>query len=191
MDLMMAAKCSLLDRLVAGTVGLPLMPTVLAVTAFVLAHIAGRTLSHFLRIRPFRPKPAWPIFRAALGLAAVVLAVLIAWRGIAYALFLLRMGKDAYQCSYFEAGRDLHTVQLIMFGLAFSVQVLCMLGFNDRRWRATQSRAVKAVWLAVYLLLGLSSYGLVLRLDPTIAPLLVLFVVPFAYCGLGMLGRQR
>jgi hypothetical protein len=191
MDLIMAAKCSLLDSMVAGTVWLPLMPTVLAVTAFVLAHVTGRTLSHFLRIRPFRPKPAWPIFRAALGLAAVVLVALIAWRGIAYPLFLLRMGKDAYQCSYFEAGRDLHTLQLIMFGLAFSVQVLCVSGFGDRRWRTTQSRAVKAASLAVYLFLGLSGYWLVLTLDPVIAPLLALFAMPFAYCGFRMLARQR
>lgn len=189
MDLFMAAKCGLLDNMVAGTFWLPLMPTVLIVTAVVLAHVTGRTLSHFLGFHSLNLKPAWQVTRAGLSAAAVILVVLIAWRGIAYPLFLLRMGKDAYQCSYFEAGRDLHTVQLIMFGLAFIVQTLCVMGFNHRHWRATRSRPIKVARLTTYTILAPTAYGLVLTLDPAIAPLLALFAVPLAYCGLGMLGR--
>lgn len=191
MDLIATAKCGLLDRLFEGTFLVPLMPTVFAVTAFTVAHVLGRILAHLLGIRPLEVRAIWPAMRIGLAVSAVVLVVMMLIRGVAYPLFLLRMAKDAYYCSGFEAGRDLTVVHLAVFGVLFLAHGLCVAFYDHGRFRSLDSVLLKGVLVAIYVVFVTVGYLFATVLDATLVPLTILFVLPFAYCGVGMLARPR
>ena len=191
LDLIGTAKCGLLDNVFAGTFWMPMMPTVIAVTAFVLGHGAGRALGHFTGLRPVRPDTLWPTVRIALAALAVLIVVAVAARGIVYPLFLARMVKDAYYCSYFETTRDLQAAHWIVFAMMFIAHLCCVAFFDDRRLRALDSLWLQATSLAAYVALGVVGYVMAVSLDATVVPLTVLFILPFVYCGIGLLARQR
>lgn len=190
-DLIATAKCGLLDTMFAGTFWLPLMPTVVVLTAFAVAHGLGRLLAHLLQRRPIHLHRLWPTARVILLATAAILIFAMALRGPVYPLFLGRMVKDAYYCSYFEVSRDLKMVRLIVFGLMLAAQAFSVALFDDRRFRRIDSTSVKAVLIATYVVLGMVGYLTVIALNDALVPLTVLFILPFAYCGIGTLARQR
>lgn len=191
MDLIATAKCGLLDRVFEGTFWLPLMPTVLAASAFVLAHGLGRIMAHVSSIRALEFHSAWPRVRFSIAALGVALAVMVAARGIAYPLFLLRMTKDAYYCSYFEAGRDLQLAHVSIFALMFATQTIRVMVFDEGRFRQLQSRSLRILSTGLYVGLGATGYLMAVALDAILVPLTLLFMLPFAFCGIGVLARLR
>lgn len=191
MDLIATAKCGLLDRLFAGTFLIPMVPTVIALTAFALAHVLGRLFAHLFAVRPLELRRLLPAARIALMGLIVIVAAMMLVRGIAYPLFLLRMTKDAYYCSAFEAGRDLKAVHFVAFALMFLTHVACVALYDDRRFRRLQPRWLKAGLTGGYAVVTTSAYALATTLDAVLVPLMILFILPFACCGIGILARQR
>lgn len=190
-DLIATAKCSLLDNMFLGMFLLPMMPTVVGVTAFVVAHGLGRSAAHVLANRPIRTDAMWSIARLMLAVIAATLVVMVALRCLIYPVFLARMVKDAYYCSYFEAGRDLHAVHWIVFGLMFLAHAFCVVVFDDHRFQRLDSTSLKVASVVSYVVLGVVGYLMAISLDATLVPLTILFILPFAYCGIGILARQR
>jgi hypothetical protein len=190
-DLIATAKCGLLDNMFRAIFWVPMMPTVIAMTAFAVAEGMGRALGHVLGLRPVRVGNVWPMTRLVLAAIAALSIVAIAIHGVAYPLFLARMVKDACYCSYFEAGRDLQAVHWIVFCLMFLAQTSCVAIFDDRWLRALHSRCFQTALIVVYVALGIVGYVMAIVLDATLVPLTVLFILPFAYCGIGLLARRR
>lgn len=190
-DLIATAKCGLLDSMFLAAFRLPMMPTVAAVTAFALAHGIGRALAHALGLRPMRIRTLWPMIRLVLIVIATLLLIAIAIRGVVYPLFLARMVKDAYYCSYLELGRDLQPAHWIVFATMLVVHCSCVAVFDDRRFRNLESSALRAAWISGYVSLGIVGYLMTIVLDAVLVPLTALFILPFAYCGIGILARHR
>lgn len=190
-DLIATTKCGLLDAMFVGTFWLPLMPTVVVLTAFAVAHGLGRLLALLFQRRPIRLHRVWPTARVVLLAIAAILVIMMALRGPIYPLFLGRMVKDAYYCSYFEVSRDLKMAHLIVFGLMFAAHAFCIVLFDDRRFRRIDSASVKAVLIATYVVLGMAGYLMAIALNANLVPLTILFILPFAYFGIGILARHR
>jgi hypothetical protein len=190
-DLIATAKCGLLDNMFLATFWLPMMPTMAAVTAFTVAHGMGRGLAHVFGFRPTEVRTLWPITRIVLIAIVALLVVAIAFRGIAYPVFLARMVKDAYYCSYLEIGRDLQSAHWIVFVLMFMAHCLCAALFDDRRFRNLEPVSLRVACIFGYVSLGIAGYLMAIALDAVLVPLTVLFILPFAYCGIGILARHR
>lgn len=191
MDLIATAKCGLLGRVFSGTFFLPLMPTVIAASAFVLAHMLGRMLAHAFSMRPMELRRAWPMARFLIVALGVAIALMVAARGAVYPLFVMRAIKDAYYCSYFEAGRDLQCVHVWVFALMFATHTACVAVFDERRLRQVESRALRIISVGFYAGLAVSGYLMAIALDATLVPLTLLFMLPFGYCGIGVLARLK
>ncbi|MGV3549611.1 hypothetical protein [Rhizobium sp.] len=190
-DLIASAKCGLIDRMFVGTFWVPMMPTVVALSAFVFAHCFGRLAAHALAIRPLRIHGMWASTRPILSLLGAIIVFLIALRGLMYPVFLARMVKDSYYCSYIEIGRDLRAAHFIVFGLMFIAHVLCVVVFDDHRFQRLEPSPLKIAATTAYAMLGLLGYLMAIALDATLVPLTILFILPFACCGIGVLARQR
>lgn len=190
-DLIGTAKCRLIDNMFLGMFWLPMMPTMVAVTAFAVAHALGRSAAHVLDIRPIRAEAMWQIARLTIATIAAFLVVMVTLRGLIYPMVLARIVKDACYCSYLEVGRDLRAVHWIVFGPMFLAHAFCVTVFDDRSFRKVASVSLKTALVTAYVMLGIAGYLTATALDAALVPLTVLFILPFACCGIGVLARRR
>jgi hypothetical protein len=112
MDLLVLAKCGLLQQLIGAYFAGPYWQLLIAACLFSLAQLAG--LFWDSRRRQLSPSRAQFLagLRAVAFVALAFCIACIAIGGLQYLFFVLRISKDTVFCSYFEASRNLDMQQL-------------------------------------------------------------------------------
>jgi hypothetical protein len=131
------AKCSLLENMVATNIGLPLWQTGTVVLSILFAQFAGTFIGYRIGERQL---PVGTLRAGALASSSMLLAaalVITVVSGLQYVLFLLRMVKDGFYCTYFGASNALTWYQAVALLIALIGNLTISAWFAARPGSAT------------------------------------------------------
>ena len=124
MEYLDLAKCGMLEQLVHSSIGLPLWQSGMVAVPFLISTLLGMILAFRDGGIAVSSHAAWRWIAIVAGSILISVGFAAVVGEIQYLIFLIRVSKDAFYCTYFEASRALAAEQSVLIAVVVALNIL-------------------------------------------------------------------